>query len=215
MPSNSFKHFRGNMVDVYRLIQTHEKLSKSVKGKSALSHITRSGVVMLCACWEHYVEAVLMESARYFNEKLTCPSSLPKQTQKHIAKSVANAKHELKSLELAGEGWKTVYYSYCCEDAHRLNTPKVGPLNELYSHYIGVDDITKLWNVTKDDINNFVSLRGDIAHKGRSTDYVYISNLKSYTSMIYQNSLFMDNALCDYLRSFVGSRKQPWRKATK
>lgn len=217
MPSSAYKHFRVNMIDVYRLIEAHEVLSPKTRGKKALAHITRSSVVTLCACWEEYVEAVLIEGARYLKTSVEHPKELPRQVQKNLAQKVKTARHDLKPLELAGTGWEDVYYSYCREAARGLNTPKTEPLNGLYFNYLGIKDVQDHWinSVTKKEIDNFVSLRGEIAHKGRAARYVYLWEVQGLRDMIYSNVKHMDNSLCGYLHKLVGGARQPWRRATK
>jgi len=60
MPSSAYQAFKKNRVDVVRLIDSHGKLHAGTRGKKGLGHITRSGVVMLCASWELYVESLLV-----------------------------------------------------------------------------------------------------------------------------------------------------------
>jgi hypothetical protein len=215
MPSQAFKHFRVNMIDVQRLIESHAELSPTHRGKRALGHITRSGIVMLCACWELYAESLLIESARYLGGKFDLPTSLPLDVQKHISKLVRDAKHDLKPLELSGLGWRSVYDAFCCNEVKALNTPKPSNLKPLYQNYLGVEDLSSMWTCASDDIKNFVSLRGNIAHNGRFTEYVTITQLKDYAELIYKTCLETDAAICDYLLGLVGGTVQPWRKAAK
>ncbi|WP_197030545.1 HEPN domain-containing protein, partial [Halomonas sp. BC04] len=110
MPSASFRKFENNLlIDVDRIIDSHYHLNHDGGGKRGLGHITRSGVLMLCAAWELYIEEVLLEGVDYFTHQLDSPKGLPKPVQKEIARSVKEAKHDLKPLELAGEGWKDLY----------------------------------------------------------------------------------------------------------
>jgi hypothetical protein len=54
-------------------------------------------------------EELLLESARTLIVRATVPDQLPLPVQKELARAVRDSKHELKALELAGEGWRTVY----------------------------------------------------------------------------------------------------------
>jgi len=50
MPSTSFLKFETNMLtDVDRIISSHTQLNHDGRGRRGLGHITRSGVLMLCA----------------------------------------------------------------------------------------------------------------------------------------------------------------------
>tara|TARA_B100000446_G_C10504288_1_gene324365 strand:+ start:86 stop:733 length:648 start_codon:yes stop_codon:yes gene_type:complete len=215
MPSSAYKHFRKNVIDVHRLIEAHSELTPNHPGKRGLGHITRSGIVMLCACWEQYVEAVLIESARKLALAYETPDQLPLSIKKHLSKRVKSDKHELKPLELSGYGWRSVYDAFCCTDVGNLNTPKTENLKELYGDYLGINNISNHWKVSGVYIDDFVSLRGDIAHQGRSARYVSISELEAYEKEIYLNCLHMDNSLCNYIHGIIGGTVQPWRKATK
>jgi hypothetical protein len=214
MPSQALRQFKKSIIDARRLEQSHGVLSGGDPGKKSLSHITRSGILILCACWEEYTESVLIESARYMGARTSDPAHLPLTVRKKISLEVKEALHELKPLELAGDGWRSVYDVFCCNSVGQLNTPKADNLRILYKNYLGVEDIVTMWTCTETEINDFVTLRGSIAHKGRS-EYVKIGTLKDYTNMIYNNCLNMDRELCDYLHSFVGETVQPWRKAYK
>jgi hypothetical protein len=124
MPSNAYQLFKKNLIDVDRLIESHEKLKSGNQGKQGLGHITRSGVLMLCAAWEVYVEELVKEAAVKFAEKVDSPDNLPKQAQKQLSNFVKNSKDELKPLSLAGDGWKEVYLENTTELTDKFNTPK-------------------------------------------------------------------------------------------
>lgn len=66
------------------------------------------------------------------------------------------------------------------------------------------------WSAEASEINDFVRLRGDIAHNGRDIKYVYIEVLKGYKDIICESAIESDNALADYLKSLTGLKK-PWR----
>lgn len=99
MPSNALAKFESNLlVDVDRLIESHGQLNHQGMGRRGLGHITRSGVLMLCAAWELYLEEVLVESARIIIDRAASPDDLPRKVQQEIAKAVRESKHELKPL---------------------------------------------------------------------------------------------------------------------
>lgn len=60
MASHAFGAFQYNLVDVERLIESHGALSGTGQGRRGLGHLTRAGVVLLCAAWELYLEHVLL-----------------------------------------------------------------------------------------------------------------------------------------------------------
>lgn len=213
MPSSSFKKFEDNLlIDVDRIIESHGHLNHSGKGKRALGHITRSGVLMLCAAWELYIEELLMEGVNYFTEKLDSPKQLPKPVKKELSRSVKESKHDLKPLELAGDGWKDLYRNHCAEVLQGLNTPKSGNLDPLYTRFLGIDEMSSWWSLGKNTINNFVSSRGEIAHKGRDANYVTIVNLREYRQQVATTAIDVDNKLTEYLCQSTPGVERPWRR---
>jgi|TARA_B110000093_G_scaffold177982_1_gene215855 hypothetical protein len=213
MPSVSFLKFESNMLtDVERIIASHGQLNHSGKGRRGLGHITRSGVLMLCAAWESYVEEVMLEGVVYFSGKFDSPKELPKSIQKELSSHVKDSKHELKPLELAGEGWKTLYRNHTEEVLMGLNTPKSGNLNPLFKRFLGIEELSESWSLGKDTINNFVSTRGDIAHQGSQAQYITINNLTTYKSQIEATALDVDNMLTEYLCSSTPGTERPWRR---
>ncbi len=214
MPSSSILAFRGNIVDVDRLIESHGQLHDGSPGKKGLGHITRSGVVMLCAAWELYLESLCVEAANYFCDKCQSPDQLPRRVQKELAKVARESKHELKPLEFAGDGWKQVLVTHVRELCGAINTPKAGPIDELYLRAIGLERLSDHWSCGKDTINDFVGVRGDIAHRGRDADYIKIGELQSYRTLIDATAVECDNAVSELLVSATPGNYKPWRVTT-
>ena len=212
MASAAFNEFRYNVLDAWRLHQAHSVLSNNERGKKGLGHITRSGVVMLCAAWEHYQESVLVESASFLASRVYDPQNLPLPVRKHLSAFVKKALHELKPMELAGDGWRTLFIAIACDETSALNTPKSEKLKNMYEHLVGVPDVTSFWSIGAKPIDDFVSVRGDIAHRGRKADYITAGTLKYYIELITKVVGEHDNALCDYLKTTSGATFQPWRR---
>jgi hypothetical protein len=209
MPSSAFKAFEYNLVDTDRTIDTFKSIKKQGAG---LGHLTRGGVVLLCAAWELYVEMVLRECAAVYTGELSLPSELPLPVQQELAKAVKADKHELRPLDLAGTGWKTVYRAHVDKRTDSLNTPKSAKLAPLFEDLIGVSDITTAWTGGGTDMDTFVGVRGDIAHKGRHADYMKIGDLESYRDQLRVYAVETDNFLSDHLRSTTPAGYKPWNK---
>lgn len=211
MPSAAYRSFLSNRVDVARLIESHGKLHAGNPGKKGLGHITRSGVVMLCACWELYVESLLVEGLRYLSDKCDSPDALPLTVQKGLAKHVRESKHELKPLALANSGWRAVLIAHAELECASLNSPKAGPINDLFSEFLGLEKISDAWSCGSDTLNAFIRIRGDIAHRGRQASYVKLEKLKDHLALIDEVAKETDNAVCAHLKSVSPNRRQPWK----
>ena len=90
MPSQAYRKFLHNVHDVERLITSHNALSPNGngRGRRGLGHITRSGVVLLCAAWELYVEDLLIECSKYLSNNFFNPTELPLSVKKNLAKLI-------------------------------------------------------------------------------------------------------------------------------
>jgi hypothetical protein len=210
MPSQAFRSFKYNLVDVDRLRQSHGLLHNGAQGRKRLGHITRSGVVMLCASWAHYCESLIREAAAYFSSELNGPLELPIQIQKEISSSVRASKHELKPLHLSGDGWKTVYRDHVNDKLAALHTPKSGILNDHFLKLLGIPQISSSWSLGENTLNVFVSVRGDIAHQGRHANYVTIGSLNVYRDQIRVFAVETDNFVSTFLKDAASKSHKPW-----
>jgi hypothetical protein len=173
---------------------------------------------MLCASWELYVEELAVEIAGHLADRANAPTQLPLPVQKELSRFVKDHKHELKPLELAGSGWEQVYIGHVKEVMGGLNTPKAGPVDETYKKLLGWEKPSNSWTQGKIFINDFVKVRGDIAHQGSDAAYVKIGVLRNkYLENIHKTVIEHDNAACDFIydNSFDGHRRRsPWRRRT-
>lgn len=212
MASRAFADYEYNVMDARRLLQAHALMVQGKPGKKGFGHITRSGVVMLCAAWESYQEAVIVEGVKFVADELVSPKNLPKSVKKYLSAHVKTDKNELRPMDLAGDGWRDLYVGLAKSSTESLNTPKCERLVELYDRLLGIADVATLWTVGGQAIDNFVSVRGEIAHNGRNAPYTKASTLKTYIETIDATVREHDNKLCDLLKGTVAAARQPWRK---
>ncbi len=213
MPSNSRQFFRDRLLpDVANLIDAHRQLNPEGRGRRKLGHITRSGIVMLCASWELYIEQVLEESVRYLCENALTPDFLPDSVKGEIARSAKSDKHNFGVLKLCGDGWRQVYIDSAIQDATRLNTPKYGNISDFFKKWLGIVDIDQSWRHSREELNKFVTIRGEISHRGADACYITIAALKTYKSLIDDLTIDTDRLLGDYLYDISDTRHRPWRR---
>ena len=213
MPSKSRKLFKDKLLpDVVSLDETHRRVNHDGHGRRALGHITRSGVVMLCAAWELYIEEVLVESACFLVNGAEAPDFLPPKVKGRIAQAAKNDTHEFGALRLCGDGWKEVYIDAVKRDAERLNSPKFGNISELFNKWLAVESLDQDWRHTREALNEFVTIRGEIAHRGADAQYVRISQLRTFKSMIDDLVVDIDRGLSDHLKEIGYGGRRPWRR---
>jgi hypothetical protein len=165
---------------------------------------------MLCASWELYAESLLVESLRHLCSKCESPHQLPFVVQKELAKHVRESKHELKPLALANSGWCDVVISHAEQQCASLNTPKAGPINNLFHKFIGLERVSDAWACGASTLNEFVGVRGEIAHRGRDARYVPLWKLRDHLVLIDAVAKETDNVVREHLKSITGGR-QPWQ----
>lgn len=211
MPSNAYVNFLHIRIDVLKLVETHSFYVQNKRGRKNLGHLTRSAVVMLCAAWERYNEDLLLESISYLSKVTNDVNNLNKQIKKTLSAKVKNDKNEIKPIELAGDGWKSVWLKYAKEETELLNTPKSNKLKLLFNTYLGISDYTTLWRTcTPSDIDDFVSDRGAIAHNGNKTPYITMIKLRQYQDLIIDNVIEIDSNMALELRNLSGLSILPW-----
>lgn len=212
MPSKSSENFKKKLLpDVTALIKTHGDVNPPGRGRRKLAHITRSGVIMLCAAWELYIENVALESVHFITKGALIPDYLPDLIRGKIAQKAKNDTHNFGALKLCGQGWKQVYIDGVKEDVSKLNTPKFGNIKDIFSKWFDHPDISQVWTNPTDDLNDFVSLRGEIAHRGASAGYVTIKELTDFSSLIQTFVNETDSGLSEHIEKIGFNKKKPWR----
>ena len=213
MPSKARVMYRDKLLpDVAQLIDTHRQLNPTGRGRRKLGHITRSGVVMLCAAWELYIEEVICEAAEYFVQLANDHNALPNNMKKRLAEIARNHKHDHGPLLLCGNGWRELYCGETKQDLEVLNTPKYGNIDSLFRKWVDLQDFARDWSHTKDKLNEFVRTRGEIAHRGADSDYVSIAALKAYKNMISDLVKETDDRLAEHIRDNTADGTFPWRR---
>lgn len=211
MPSKSYANFRDKLIpDVKKLIDLHSELSSGLRGRRYLGHITRSAVLILCASWESYVEDVIIETNRFMIDTLPNPQSFPDDVKKELAKHVKDAKHELRVLDLALDGWKNLLSGLIAQHCASLNTPKPTILKELFRQTLGISDVCSYWPGKDQFLKDFVSARGEMAHKGAAATYPTIEVTKNYYEEVVSIVKMVDNAIARHLKSSCSLGRVPW-----
>jgi hypothetical protein len=140
MPSKSYASFLIHLEDVRSLTDSHNLLVQGTRGRKRLDYLTRSGVVMLSAAWERYNEDLLLECISIISKNVSDALNLPENVRKTLSNRIKNDKHELKPIELTGEGWKRVWFDYANEKTLYLHNPKSVDLDKLFKEYLGFEN---------------------------------------------------------------------------
>lgn len=173
MPSAAQSSFELALDDVENVLWFHENAGGQGQGKRGrhFQSLNKSAAVLLCAAWEIYIETVIMECVERDLQAATTPTEMLRSLQKLTQRHIRDGKVENAWQSVAGDGWKELTRSLARGRVAALNTPKPGPITELFKAVLGVEDIKDNWvwhknplGVPSGKLQNFVSLRGSIAH---------------------------------------------------
>jgi len=208
MPSNAYQRFCTNSLrDAKQLISAHEKICGTGPGKKSGAYLTSSGVVLLCAGLEAYVEDVVKEAATKLVDRRKA-STLPKRSWDLLANYVRS--HE-KLFDFA-KNWKETFQQAVQERVEQFSGPKHDKVRDLVSEVIGHQGLIQSWDKGESqNLDAFVARRHQIAH-GEETEYVKKNELEKYIRTVSSIALATDNWICDQLKSSVG--KRPWNKVS-
>jgi RiboL-PSP-HEPN len=179
MPTSARTSFEANAADVGYLLDVHALLGGTEPGRrdAALQVLNRSGIVLVSAIWEAYVEDLAAEALRHMVGHAGSPDDLPASLRRGVASELKKDPHHESPWRLAGDGWRPVLIDRLTdlqEARNRtLNTPKAEPVDSLYEEAIGVGRLSDAWywsgmsaDQARAKLDEFVALRGDIAHRG-------------------------------------------------
>ena len=213
MPSQSYNKFLNLIRDVDELIDAYEVLNNSKPARKNLGFLSRSGILMLCASWEFFMEELLLEAIDFLNSNGISIDDLPKEVKKQISSKVKKEKDEIKPIELAESGWRILWKSYAKIDTELLHTPNQEKLDRLFKSYLGINKISNFWTTySPKEINLFVKARGKIAHKGRSVKGIQIITLKNYFDMIKMTAIDVDSQMSIVLKNMCKLPTVAWNR---
>lgn len=217
MPSKARRNARDYMIpEVEKILSAHKELRNGKKGPDSQKSILRSGVLFLCAAWEVYCEDVVKECADKILESVDDPEKLPNDMKAQLKAAVHHANVvESKPLRLAGLGWRTVYREEVESACRRFNTPRSDKLNDLFKKWVGFRDVSSVWSIGSKEIDAFVSVRGEIAHRGSESPPVTQDQLRHFKSIIAKSIIETDDALYEYLKGERLIGFAPWQKTQK
>ena len=92
------------------------------------------------------------------------------------------------------------------------NTPKFGPVAEVMKKWLNLDDLDREWRHSKVELNEFVTLRGEIAHRGADAQYVRITELVRLKGLVDDLVVDTDRRCCDHLKAISPNNRRPWNR---
>ena len=216
MPTQARKRFEGSCSDVKRLLAIHKDIAGDAPGrKYGVEVLSKSAIVLICAYWEAYIEDIVAEALEFTVAKVVDPAKLPLELRKIIARMVKQDPNDLTPWNLAGEGWRSVLKQNLDVALKRYlsnwNTPKSANIRALYEQALGLQDLPATWqrswlSSTKAirKLDDFVTLRGAIAHRGKSAQSVKKQVVNNAFAHVQELVQFTDEATNAHVKSVTG-----------
>lgn len=197
MPSVARKAFDENFTDIERLLELHTQEGGDAKGRRyRLEVLNKSAIVLITSFWEAYCEDIASEALQHLLDHAPSADALPEHLRKKLAAEIKKAPHELEVWKIAGDGWKK-YLSdrmqkLTEERNKKLNTPKSDQIDTLFEETIGLQGISSSWAISKrtnavaarKKLDDFVTLRGSIAHRGKHNESVKKKDVLDYAALV-------------------------------
>ena len=178
--------------------------------KDGSSIYTRSGLALLCASWEAFVEEVTDEALRFLIANVSRPDQLPLELRKKVAKELKDDRHELAVWKLADDGWRAVlhdrFQSILNSRLGLMNSPKSEKVRILIEDVIGISDVTAGWSwdgFSRETVvgwmDKFVTARGAIAHGKQPDIEIGCFGLMFFTELVIECSYRTSNCIREFL----------------
>jgi len=218
-----FENIVSNIRVVEDLTSIHRQIAGNTPGrKTRVEVLNKSAVVMLTACWESYVEDLVRNAFSHMLKNAPDHKIFPNSVLTKASFGIKNDNDARKVWDLAGDGWKKVLFDYSKttleKEIDHFHVPRPENIDALYSKLLGISNVTKEWKWKKMSnenaiitLNDFIDLRGEIAHNVRTNNSVWKKNVDDYLSFIKKASVILHNRVNSHIEKLLG--KKAWRGA--
>jgi hypothetical protein len=196
VPSKARRTFDDSCADIDRLIGIHADLTGNRPGRRYdVEVLNKAGIVLITAFWEAYCEDLAAEALEHLVNHAKNATKLPTDLQKAVAKSLKAEVHDLAVWQLADDGWRDVLRNRLAtlqqERNRKLNTPKTEQIDALFAQAVGIGKVSSRWywnnmpaQRAREKLDGYVSLRGEVAHRGRAARTIRKTQVVDYYSHV-------------------------------
>lgn len=225
MPSQARVDFDKNLTDVNRLFVIYAAFTPRLPGvngglktkrqQQSLEVLNRSMILLINSMWEVYCEDVVAEAVLYLATHARTWEDIPVDVKKRMVRDLEKDKSDLAAWKLADNGWRKMLEDRVKklqnDGAWGVNTPNSDRLDAFFRTEIGVAKISAHWTLramSADDasskLNEFVTLRGEIAHRARSLKPISKKSAKDYLTHIRSLVEVMDTFINLTMQNYTG-----------
>lgn len=196
MPSKARAALERNIIDVQQLLDIHTEKGGAAPGRRrGLEVLNKSAVVLLTAYWESYCEDIAEEAVEHIIKYAKSADVLPDTMKKLIAKELKNEKNDLAVWAIADGAWRKLLTArleqFRTSRNWDFNTPKPSLVDKLFMDALGIENISNSWRwekttalVARNKLQEFVVLRGAIAHRGKGEASVKKIVVTNYLELV-------------------------------
>ncbi|MGV7306136.1 MAE_28990/MAE_18760 family HEPN-like nuclease [Mycobacterium kansasii] len=220
MTSQAQTAFIENCEDIERLLEIHSDITPEGRGRKwKVEALHKSAFVLLTAFWEAFCEDLAAEALDHLVKHSTKADGLPSELRKLVAQELKTDQHDLAVWRLAGDGWRTVLSSRLtklqAERNRKLNTPKTSQITDLFKNAVGVANVAKAWywpgmraDAAAKKLDAFVTLRGEIAHRGSAGTSVTKQQVNEYYNHVKRLTTRTETRVAEVITTSTGTK--PW-----
>lgn len=192
VPVSALDTLAENMRDIARLVEIHEAVGGTARGRRhRLDVLNRSGIVLLVASWEAFVEDLAGYALGRILATATKPSQFSQEILLAASRGLRVAKDERRVLDLAGDGWRDVVRAYCTALIRALNSPGPNEVEVLFEQVMGLTGLRSRWKLHRSNplkagkaLDALVQRRHRIAHRAASESAVTKKELEAAITLI-------------------------------
>lgn len=220
MSSKARAGFEENKKDIDELWGIHTQVAgEGVGRKHGVDVLNRAAVVFVTACWESFVEDLVVEAFDFVLANVSVASAISSKVRDKVTKPLFEQKDSRKVWELADGGWRTLMIAHKAATIEswlgNFHTPKSANIDALYDSLLGMPNVSSNWHwqgmgkeLAATKLDEYVSIRGDIAHRTRHNETVYKSWGTDYLGHVQRLVQSTDEAVLAHVKGMCG--KAPW-----
>ena len=220
VPDAHIQSLIDNVKEVDRLRGIHSQITKPGPGrKYEVEVLHKSGIVLLVACWEAFVEDCAAAGLDHLIQASADPSKLPLMVRERVASQCTG----LKVWSLANAGWKTVLRdnmkAVLAKTTGALNTPRTTQVDEIFHKTLELSSVSSAWNwkgrsvmQARAALDRLVTLRGSIAHRVATSKRVRLKDVRDARDLVFRLAVSTHNRVSDFLLAETGTT--PWVQYT-
>jgi hypothetical protein len=220
--TSPISNFKSNVTEALKLLDIHEEVTGDKRGRRYnVEILNKSCIVLITACWEAFVEDIVSSALQHMITNCTAPHSFPPKLLKIIAEELKSEKHELRIFDLSGDGWRKIMVEHKDKMINKyigsFNTPRFGNVDLLMQNTLGINDLSSCWqwksmsyHNARSRLNDYITLRGAIAHRLRTAKAVTKTQAVDYTVLIIRIAVKTSNHIRKHVHNITAT--YPWEE---